>query len=372
MFRDYAHRAEVFRAAVARVVAGGGARREAARRKTRASCAGWRARRRRAEGARRAPRRRRRANRIEAGALRRLASITALAAPDARRRRRRPIRPSEVGVDRVLVGAVLALAAFGVVMVFSSGAVFAAQEVRRRRPTSSSASWSTRVLGLGAMSLATAHRLLGLPPARLPAAGRQHRAAGRRAEDRLARRRRHPLVPPRAAVVPARRAGQARARASTSPTLLARKAEKVRVVLRRLPAAAAGHRPDDGAAAQAARPRHRRDLRRGRARPAVRRRARAPATSSSRCWSPRPPGWKFIVVDAVPHAPHAGVPRPVGVPPRRRLPDHRVADQRRLGRRHRPRPRRRPAEAVLPARGAHRLHPVDRRRGAGPRSACCS
>jgi cell division protein FtsW len=38
------------------------------------------------------------------------------------------IRPSEVGVDRVLVGAVLTLAAFGIVMVFSSGAVFAAKK----------------------------------------------------------------------------------------------------------------------------------------------------------------------------------------------------------------------------------------------------
>jgi cell division protein FtsW len=38
------------------------------------------------------------------------------------------IRPSEVGVDRVLVGAVLALLGFGMVMVFSSGAVFAAKK----------------------------------------------------------------------------------------------------------------------------------------------------------------------------------------------------------------------------------------------------
>lgn len=37
------------------------------------------------------------------------------------------IRPSEVGADRLLVGVVLALAAFGVVMVFSAGAVFAAK-----------------------------------------------------------------------------------------------------------------------------------------------------------------------------------------------------------------------------------------------------
>ncbi|HTA18313.1 MAG TPA: FtsW/RodA/SpoVE family cell cycle protein, partial [Polyangia bacterium] len=38
------------------------------------------------------------------------------------------IRPSEVGVDRVLVGTVLALLGFGMVMVFSSGAVFAAKK----------------------------------------------------------------------------------------------------------------------------------------------------------------------------------------------------------------------------------------------------
>jgi cell division protein FtsW len=38
------------------------------------------------------------------------------------------IRPSEVGTDRVLVGAVLLLMAFGMVMVFSSGAVFAARK----------------------------------------------------------------------------------------------------------------------------------------------------------------------------------------------------------------------------------------------------
>jgi cell division protein FtsW len=37
------------------------------------------------------------------------------------------VRPSEVGTDRVLCGAVLALAAFGTVMVFSAGAVFAAK-----------------------------------------------------------------------------------------------------------------------------------------------------------------------------------------------------------------------------------------------------
>jgi cell division protein FtsW len=40
----------------------------------------------------------------------------------------RLIRPSEVGTDRVLCGAVLVLMSFGLVMVFSSGAVFAAKK----------------------------------------------------------------------------------------------------------------------------------------------------------------------------------------------------------------------------------------------------
>src|SRR5213078_749068 len=66
----------------------------------------------------------------------------------------RPIRPSEVGVDRVLVGAVLALAAIGVVMVYSSGAVFAAKKY-------GDATYFLKrelvyaILGLGALSLAT-------------------------------------------------------------------------------------------------------------------------------------------------------------------------------------------------------------------------
>ncbi len=64
------------------------------------------------------------------------------------------VRPSEVGVDRVLVGAVLGLLAFGIVMVYSSGAVFAAKKygdagyfLKRELVYA--------VLGLGAMSLAT-------------------------------------------------------------------------------------------------------------------------------------------------------------------------------------------------------------------------
>jgi cell division protein FtsW len=40
----------------------------------------------------------------------------------------RLVRPSQVGIDRWLVGAVLTLTAFGTVMVFSSGAVFAARK----------------------------------------------------------------------------------------------------------------------------------------------------------------------------------------------------------------------------------------------------
>ena len=66
---------------------------------------------------------------------------------------RRLVRPRDVGVDRVLVGAVLALVAFGTVMVFSSGAVFAAKKY------GDAAYFLKReliyaVLGLGAMSLA--------------------------------------------------------------------------------------------------------------------------------------------------------------------------------------------------------------------------
>jgi cell division protein FtsW len=93
-------------------------------------------------------------SRIKAGALEVWGSITAWlarmrddgAAP-------RPIRPSEVGIDRVLVGAVLALAAFGVVMVFSSGAVFAAKKY------GDSTYFLKRelvyaILGLGALSFA--------------------------------------------------------------------------------------------------------------------------------------------------------------------------------------------------------------------------
>jgi cell division protein FtsW len=62
------------------------------------------------------------------------------------------IRPTEVGVDRVLVGTVLALLAFGMVMVFSSGAVFAAKKY------GDGAYFLKReliyaTLGLGAMSL---------------------------------------------------------------------------------------------------------------------------------------------------------------------------------------------------------------------------
>jgi len=94
-------------------------------------------------------------NHIKAGALEVWGSITAWlarmrddgAAP-------RPVRPSEVGVDRVLVGAVLALAAFGVVMVFSSGAVFAAKKY------GDSTYFLKReliyaILGLGALSFAS-------------------------------------------------------------------------------------------------------------------------------------------------------------------------------------------------------------------------
>ena len=94
-------------------------------------------------------------NRITAGALDVWSSITAwLTRMRGDGTPARPIRPSEVGVDRVLVGAVLALAAIGVVMVYSSGAVFAARKY-------GDATYFLKrelvyaVLGLGALSLAT-------------------------------------------------------------------------------------------------------------------------------------------------------------------------------------------------------------------------
>jgi len=94
-------------------------------------------------------------NRIKAGALEVWASFTTwLAKMRAEDAASRPIRPSEVGVDRVLVGAVLALAAFGVVMVYSSGAVFAARKY-------GDATYFLKreiiyaILGLGALSVAT-------------------------------------------------------------------------------------------------------------------------------------------------------------------------------------------------------------------------
>jgi cell division protein FtsW len=94
-------------------------------------------------------------NRIIAGALDVWSSITAwLARMRGDGTPARPIRPSEVGVDRVLIGAVLALAAIGVVMVYSAGAVFAAKKY-------GDATYFLKrelvyaVLGLGALSLAT-------------------------------------------------------------------------------------------------------------------------------------------------------------------------------------------------------------------------
>ena len=109
-------------------------------------------------------------------------------------RPRAPSAPARSASTACCVGAVLALAAFGVVMVFSSGAVFAAKKY-------GDATYFLKreliyaILGLGALSLRAridysiyrrlAYPLLFVSPG----------AAGRRAEDRLARGRRHPLVP---------------------------------------------------------------------------------------------------------------------------------------------------------------------------------
>jgi cell division protein FtsW len=94
-------------------------------------------------------------NRIKAGALEVWGSFTAwLSKMRGDGATARPIRPSEVGIDRILVGAVLALAAFGVVMVYSAGAVFAAKKY-------GDATYFLKreviyaILGLGALSLAT-------------------------------------------------------------------------------------------------------------------------------------------------------------------------------------------------------------------------
>jgi cell division protein FtsW len=94
-------------------------------------------------------------SRIKAGALEVWSSITAwLAKMRGDDAPSRPIRPSEVGVDRILVGTVLALAAIGVVMVYSAGAVFAAKRY-------GDATYFLKreliyaVVGVGALSFAT-------------------------------------------------------------------------------------------------------------------------------------------------------------------------------------------------------------------------
>ena len=274
----------------------------------------------------------------------------------------RPIRPSEVGVDRVLVGAVLALAAFGMVMVYSSGAVFAAKRY-------GDATYFLKrelvyaIIGLGAMSFAArvdysiyrklAYPLLFVSLVLLAAVLK----LGSRAGGAIRWFRAGPL-----SFQPSELAKFALC--VYLAYLLARKAEKVRVFSVGFlpPLLVTGvmmvlllKQPDLGTAAIFG----------------------AVALGLLFVAGTRtsylmlavlvaaPAGWTVHRVDAVPHAAHAGVPGSVGVPPRRRLPDHRIADQRRLGRRHRAGARRRPAEAVLSARGAHRLHPLHRRRGAG-------
>jgi cell division protein FtsW len=81
------------------------------------------------------------------------ARLEAFFEADGRPGTARAIRPSQIGVDRVLVGTALALCAFGMVMVFSSGAVFAAKKY-------GDATYFLKreivyaILGLGAFSLA--------------------------------------------------------------------------------------------------------------------------------------------------------------------------------------------------------------------------
>jgi cell division protein FtsW len=231
----------------------------------------------------------------------------------------RPVRPSEVGVDRVLVGAVLALAAVGVVMVYSSGAVFAAKKY-------GDATYFLKreliyaILGLGALSLATRVDYSIYRGSPTPAV-RQPRACWR------------PVLK-WARVRAALSAGSAPARCRSSPaswpssrsasisrTCSARKAEKVRVfsvgflpplLVTGLMMVLLLKQPDFGTAAIFG----------------------AVALGMLFVAGTRtsylilaalvaaPVGWKFIVSDAFPHAAHARVPGSVGVPARRRLPDH--------------------------------------------------
>ena len=109
--------------------------------------------------------------------------------------RGRPIRPSEVGVDRVLVGAVLALIAFGMVMVFSSGAVFAAKKYGDatyflKRELVYAIARPGRDVVRACASTTRIYRRLAYPLLFVSLG-----AARGRADDRLAHRRRQPLVP---------------------------------------------------------------------------------------------------------------------------------------------------------------------------------
>ena len=156
-------------------------------------------------------------------------------------------------IDLILLAAVLGLVVIGTIEVYSSSAVYALKR------SGDAAYFLKRQLmwvglGLGALWLGarTDPPVAGSPD--LPAPGGGAGRAGRGPPGRGDHQRRAALVPARAADVPAGRARQARAR-HLSRVLARPQGRSGEDVHGRLRAAPRGVRRDDGAAAQAARPR---------------------------------------------------------------------------------------------------------------------
>src|SRR5207249_4186733 len=195
-------------------------------------------------------------------------------------------------------------------------------------------------------------------------AARRRRAprAGAGAADRPGHQRHAALDPPRAGVLPAGRAGEARAR-SLPRGVPREKARRAGRLPYGRPAAAARGRPAGGARAGAARPRQLHD--------ADRAHVRAPLSRGQPRQAPRMGGGSGAAADrargvdgALPHAADHRVRGSVGRPARQRLSDHPVVARPGQRRPRRPGHRRQQAEAVLPAGVPHRFHFCHRRRGA--------
>ena len=264
----------------------------------------------------------------------------------------------------MLLTATLCLLAFGAVMVYS-----ASSARNLLGGYGDGTTYLVRYVALGALALVGMHLIqrhgYDARPARdAAAAGRLVRAARARADPgrRDGGQRRALVDRPWDPLAAAVGADEARAR----PLL--------RAVPRQTSPADPDARRDDepgrlgrGRRLRARDPaaRHRHDDRDGRDRrgdPDRRRRAAAPARDRRRG---RGRARRRARADpALPAgAPHL-VPEPVGRGGRQRLPVGAGADRARLGRAVRRRPRPVGAEGLLPARGAHRLHPRGDRRGA--------